>query len=954
MPMQTENRGMIALDSLRNYHLPRYTFSEQPKVTVVIPIYNLGELLLNAVDSVQRQTLKNIEVLLVDDCSTDDSLSIAEKVAQTDPRIRAIQMPANSGGVGGPRNLGIREAAGRFILFLDGDDLLDRHALFGMYNMAIENELKLVCGLMERVEVESGSRGAWYPEYYKESQIVPAIEDLPGILDDTTATNKLYETAFLRENSFVFAEGAHYEDLEFTARAFVESGSFGIYAQPVYSWLVYPNELRQTITNQRASIKNLTDRLDALRRVEQVIEQHGSEELRIASETKLLKHHLRLYINDILTADDEFATEVLQLIQPLLVSISAETWKTLHPAERWLYGMVSIGYLPGVRSVLTREFLKRSATGQQVAYGDRMIYWPAGETPPLQLPDLAADLLNTDDLQFSGPLFGAIRFFHEVTKIKKTASGITLFGQTHDFHQYVSDQTSLKLLFSVYGGNEFTRVPVELLSTSNGIVSWKSQFDHSIDLKFERGAKVVISVELTNEFGKNTTPLRLATRAKRQTATIGSKHKLTKLLHGNLKFYQTKFGNLALKVVPSRTSKFEMVTTRLSKVLQSTPFTSSNFDPYNPNSRRLLQRLAGIVPLNGNHVLVETNMGALPADSPLSVVTALIKEQPHLKVFYSTTVAAYKLPEDSQFEFVRRNSLKYFWLLKTSKYLIDNQGFPTYFSRREGQVYLQTWHGTPLKRLGYDDKSFVQADRKTHVAFNHRVAQWSGLVAPNTYFENTLVRAFGIKTPLVRGGTPRNDILLSEYSQEQARKKLGINTKRKVILYAPTYRDDLSNKSRAAEVFIDLEKWVEELGDECLLVVRAHYLNRFAIPRKLENHIYDLSDHADINDIYMASDAVITDYSSVIFDFALTGRPVVIYAPDIEAYEAKRGEFYFDLAEAFGERFTEGYEQLIELVRELDYSKGVSQDFIEKYSTGEDGKASLRSVEFLLGKGNVK
>src|SRR5882757_2740620 len=153
-----------------------------PDISVVVIVYNDAERLPTAVRSVLAQTLRNVEVVIADDCSTDGSYEVATSLAAAGPRrVRAIRLPHNSGGCGEPRNQGIAVARGRYVMFLDSDDVLDRHACRNMLEAAERTGADLVSGKCVRVHVDNrnGKRVDWYPWLYRGTRTLEGSEGLP-------------------------------------------------------------------------------------------------------------------------------------------------------------------------------------------------------------------------------------------------------------------------------------------------------------------------------------------------------------------------------------------------------------------------------------------------------------------------------------------------------------------------------------------------------------------------------------------------------------------------------------------------------------------------------------------------------------------------------------------------------------------------------------------------------
>ncbi|WP_256869151.1 CDP-glycerol glycerophosphotransferase family protein, partial [Enterococcus thailandicus] len=213
---------------------------------------------------------------------------------------------------------------------------------------------------------------------------------------------------------------------------------------------------------------------------------------------------------------------------------------------------------------------------------------------------------------------------------------------------------------------------------------------------------------------------------------------------------------------------------------------------------------------------------------------------------------------------------------------------------------IQTWHGTPLKRLGLDIKNVTMPGTDTNKYrenFKNEAARWDYLISPNAYSTEIFRSAFAYEGEILEIGYPRNDILLLPDNSEkikQIRKKLTIAENQKVILYAPTWRDNQFIK-KGAYKFDNQFPFTEILEQESdtIILTRLHYLvaEQFD-PKQYGNRVIDVSSYEDISHLYLIADLLITDYSSVMFDFALTKKPMIFYMYDLDSYGQEIRGFY--------------------------------------------------------------
>ncbi len=297
--------------------------------------------------------------------------------------------------------------------------------------------------------------------------------------------------------------------------------------------------------------------------------------------------------------------------------------------------------------------------------------------------------------------------------------------------------------------------------------------------------------------------------------------------------------------------------------------------------------------------------------------------------------------------------------LTQAGYIVTNSMMPPFFKRRRGQCLIQTWHGTPLKRLGCDltlDANQFDTVRRIHRRYIRQARQFSWLLSPSAFCSQKFTSAFSLESLhkqdiLIERGYPRND-RLSSFTQEEVerlRRELDIPPDAKVVLYAPTFRD---NQQQDGEYVytpaLDFGRLADALGDRVILLFRAHYFvaSRFDFSR-YGGRVRDVSTVEDINDLYLVSDLLITDYSSVFFDYTILHRPVVFYMYDQEEYQHRLRDFYLDLSELPGPIVRQP-EELAEPVRRLLTSfvpDARYLAFCQKYNPYEDGHSSHRVWE---------
>lgn len=311
-------------------------------------------------------------------------------------------------------------------------------------------------------------------------------------------------------------------------------------------------------------------------------------------------------------------------------------------------------------------------------------------------------------------------------------------------------------------------------------------------------------------------------------------------------------------------------------------------------------------------------------------------------------------------------SLSYFYYRSKAKYWIINCKMPIYICKKENQFYLQTWHGTPLKRLAHDidvseDTTFYRSAvtyEQMCNSYDVDVARYNYMISPNAFCSQVFPSAFGInKERLIETGYPRNDFIVNATKDDvfRIKKKLNIPMDKKVILYAPTWRD---NSYVAAgytfELKADFHKWKEILQEEYVVLFKPHYLiiNKYENDRSLDGFLYSIPANNDIKDLYVISDVLITDYSSVFFDYAILKRPIYFYMYDIEEYATDLRGFYMDIhKELPGKIYKEENEMLMDIKNQI-YDDSRMEVFNQRFNNLDDGKASKRVVDIIYKAGH--
>jgi CDP-glycerol glycerophosphotransferase len=350
--------------------------------------------------------------------------------------------------------------------------------------------------------------------------------------------------------------------------------------------------------------------------------------------------------------------------------------------------------------------------------------------------------------------------------------------------------------------------------------------------------------------------------------------------------------------------------------------------------------------------LLETFRGRSVGDSPGAVGRELLArnrdEQLGLDIGYVVDDPSVAVPEGARA--VVRRTREWYDAMGHAAVYVANAGAPYWFEKRPGQLHLQTWHGTPLKRIGEDrgPGDFSTWRHRRRIAA--QAAGWDAMVSPSPYCTEIYRSAFGFEGPVLDIGLPRNDVLVAPDApllREQVRARLGIEPGQRVVLYAPTWRQYVGVLD-AKPLYLDAERLLRDVPDAVVLL-RGHY-NSTRQDDVFAGHprIRDVTRYPDVADLFLAADALVTDYSSVMFDFVLTDRPVVLLVPDLDQYRDVERGFYFDIEAGGPGPLVRSTEEVAAALLAPDAYAARRASFRERFCPFDDGGASRRVVDHLL------
>jgi len=310
---------------------------------VVVPFYNLADVLRDCLQSIATQTFRDLEVIMVDDGSTDGSAAIARAQADADDRFHLIQVP--NGGPGYARNRGIERAHGEFLAFVDGDDMLPRGAYETLLDTLRKSGSDFVSGNVYRFGPWGIMPSGMHARAIKGRRIGTHITRSPQLLYDMTIWNKLYRKDFWDQRRLRFPEGVVYEDVQLATQAHVLARAVDVIPDFVYDWR-HRGKGTFSITQSRTDIANLRDRLGALLANDRFLAKYGPEKLLRRHQRKALGNDIWLYAGELTRTGDDYRAEFLDMVNSYLDQVRPRVLAKLTAAQKLAYYLIRERMLP--------------------------------------------------------------------------------------------------------------------------------------------------------------------------------------------------------------------------------------------------------------------------------------------------------------------------------------------------------------------------------------------------------------------------------------------------------------------------------------------------------------------------------------------------------------------------------------------------------------------------------
>ena len=951
-----------------------------PIVSIVVPCFDVENYLGECVTSVLQQSLDDIELILVDDGSTDSTPMLADECGARDPRVVVVHQPNR--GLGGARNTGVRTATGKYLFFLDSDDVLPADALQRMVSSAEESCSDFVSGVAMKFTAERQWKAAMYRSPFRTDRFSTHLFYEPDLLYDHIACSKLFRRSFWDEQEFEFPEGVLFEDIELVTRAHCTARSVDLLSTPTYLWRER-EQGAQSITQDRTRAGSTTARFAALGRIDTYLRDHAPINVWEAHGAKVFSMDVPVYCRLIADNDrsylDEFkasAGALARTVSPTGITkvnvVNRKIWQALLDDDEAALRACAELLIGRHTGSLRRRWRGSRRLGGDVARPRHELLKESQAMASQTMSVIKrrarriASIVGTAivDLKLQRDA-SAISDNPEVSVDDLIDRSVTSTRRLEDRARRVARKVGV-LPTPQPGRRAAANAPDAVRFDCVGTISARvgTFRDRGVILTFSEHTVPVTRAALLHETERIVLEL--------PSAAGGS----FSLNLGDLR----RFGREAtLRPGTWRTVAVDS-SGRAWIVTSDSPARHEHTDAEAGAEYRL----------RADHAGINVSVASLlpPIDRPARAQTAIRATHTRraasgarrraifYECYYGRSVGCHpraifealrkRLPDDVEHVFVtqpgflhapegattaQRWTRRYHDYLRTSPLIVSNCELHRTFTRAHFQTVVQTWHGTPLKRIGLDIDAPAFRNQDYQADLAHQVAQWSMMVSPTDDTDQIFRRAFGYEGELLSIGSPRNDRLVrnSVSERDAIRADLSLETDDLAALFAPTFRDDAHGPGGyAARPQCDLRTLLRSLPDNAKVLFRAHSNIRSSDIPWNEPRVVNVSDYPDAQDLILAGDVLVTDYSSMMFDWSLTHKPLVLFAPDLDQYRDVRN-FYYDYESLISDQIaTKASDLERQLAAAIIESRQDLSSLVATFAHRDDGRATERLVDEIL------
>lgn len=987
---------MPTLPSALKSRLKRlFALAPQDTVSVIVPIYNVAPYLAECLDSVVAQSHRHLDIVLVDDGSTDESAAIARAYVERDPRIRLVAQPNR--GLGAARNTGIRHARGQFLCFVDSDDLIPPAAIAAELAALQKSGSQFCVGVMHRLEHGEIIVRRWMREMKRRDRFGITIDDEPQLLRDVFAASKLFRRDFWQREIGFFPEGVRYEDQEPTARAYMSKCRFDVISDHVYTWRIRDDGT--SITQRKYDIADLADRIAVVGRLHDLFRE--TDDPRMLGEwfVKIFSSDLPIYCRVAAVQGDDYWGLFQPFVRDLIAACPAEAWLRVDIFNRLLALAAGEGAREALRRLIAssqrygRAMPTRLENGhvrfddRQSRFFDRELLADDIRLGPQDLRLVAA----LTQVEWTGDGGLALQGYAYVTgvepqhyrhvrmQLRQQRSGrvldVPLAPQEDEridelagdaWHSYagsgfrtVIDGEALNGLLGSGEGVAEIRLVVEAedagwsgpvsrrgaigdsrispytpiradgsrdsieFSAVDGVLIRRSfprhavadiaQVDNTFILTMrDTGSAPVAKLNLTSTSGGRSiaasfdeqsgaylldpdvpdepphAPQRWILEAEDDTgrskvAWHGTAEELERrsLPGGDWLWLTGPLGNLSLQWRPAEAEE-------ITPPERPKP-TRSRFA-----QRLLYVRAADLPDAPKRMIVLESAGGSEVTGDPAALLPHLRQALPDWLLYWSVRDPSTAVPDGVK-PLVHDTPD---WLegLHRARLVVSDGPLHHAFRKKKSQFYLQCWAGTPLARIGLQLPPAAQ-DVAAIDQLQKEAGFWDLLLAQSGDAEAVLRRSTFYRGEALVEGLPRNDPLTPEVTgtrRDEARRRLGLAPDAIAVL--------LATEAESVRGY-DLGRLVDFPAIRACLPPNVVFLVRQSADFTLAAGPLDMPGVVDVTcmpavqDIMIASDLLVTDQAATIFDYCITGKPIVFYRPLPTGISPRPIALNFDLSE---------------------------------------------------------
>lgn len=976
-------------------------------VSVIVPMYNVGPYLDRCLASLVSQSYRRLEIILVDDGSTDATASIAAGYVRRDRRIRLLKL--DHGGNGRARNAGIKAARGRFLAFADADDVVPAEAYEAMTESLDRTGSDFCVGAYGRLRGTKRSPVALSERLHRNERAGIRLADAPKIIDDVFLWNKMFVREFWNASVGPIPEGIRYEDQETTARAYLRAAAFDVLTPVLYWWRI--REDGSSLTQAKHLVEDLRDRLEVAAEVTRLFRVEAPDPVLKHWNHRLLGSDLLPYLEQVPDAADEYWDLLCTGIRRLLPAGPAGLVRA-DPQVRVMLHLAAQGRRAELTAAVVDRINNGTASpldvdGAAVTARPPFLRLLTGPVPDELLAvdpavlelKCAVDRVEYDDAGRARRAYGHAYVpnvdcrrggllltvgvdgpggFAELPAQRRHDPNLDLVSGDRNCSYADSafavdldgiDAAELRIHVNVAGqvltGCARLPDPAPPASGNPYVVGAEAAGEHlQVDLaQVPAGASFALvtarfrlPAESNRLPGGGGTRLRFALRTERWGRTTPAPPSDAYTLRWRqdgaapgpgdpaVGIPEAAAGTLPSALLPGcRIRGFRTPAGSLA-VSIGAPLADDEAGAFHAYRLRRQTFEPGRTRELQPGIFFESFGGKSCTDSPRAISDYLAETGFDEPLYWS--VADRSVPVPDYAVPLLQGSAEWYERLATTGRLVNNNNFPWFFRKTPGQFYLQTWHGTPLKKIGLDISQ--RAVALSYRDLMQREAQWWDLLlAQNDFSAEVLPKALGYTGQVLTAGYPRNDALAAPGNQrEKTRRLLGIDPEQSVLLYAPTWRDGARTAAGRSDWvgYLDPEQALRQLGPGWTVLVRGHHNVAAQRNINVSARVRDVTDYPEVNELYLASDALVTDYSSAVFDYSVLGRPMYFLVPDLAEYAASRG-FYLDFPGDLPGEAVSGTAELVHAIRRnSDSLRGEIRNFAARFAPQDTGGGAAASA----------